>query len=677
MTTSRLLLLSCLFAGACSEDPVEDTGTVVPDVTFVDTDGDTIMDQHEADPSAEAPEPADSGDVVDSEPSYLTDDADEDGTPNYLDEDSDGDGISDQIESGDADPYSFPFDSDFDRLPDFLDLDADGNCIPDADEGRADDDGDGIGAFADIDDDDDGISDYWEIGADCGTPDSDGDGTPDYQDIDSDGDGIGDAYEAGTSDYNGEPADTDGDGTYDYLDDDSDGDGFSDADEGKSGGPKKEPRDTDGDGVYDFADTDSDGDGIDDSQEANYGTDPYSEDSDGDGYTDGAEISAGTDPTDSGSVIEGVYVEVGEREEIEEAFTFELNIQMGDVAFLLDTTCSMSGTINAMKSEYASIVSSVAAILPDAEYGVATFDDYNWQTGGTGSGQDRPFILLQEITGNTTAVQSSLSGIGLHNGNDLPESSLEALYQGITGDGYDQNCNGNYDSTTDVLPYISHAGDAFGGSSSQSHTSGSSGTLGGFGFRDFAMPVLVYATDAELRDPSKGSPAPGGCLQDAGSNHVASAANNFGAYIIGVAVSNRTLATQMTSLANSTNSLADLDGDGAADDPLVFDWSSSSSAFRTTIVGAIEDLVSSVRFSEISLEIEGDDHGFVVDIDPATYSLSGAVTGEIVDFTLLFRGTVAEVEEDQIHKLTLNVIGDGVVLLDSQDIYVVVPGSSY
>ncbi len=671
MANVHFASLACLVLAGCSGNTDVDTGEPEPDITFVDTDGDSIMDQHEADPNGAI----DTG----GEPNYLTDDADEDGEPNYLDTDSDGDGIEDSIEAGDADPYSYPLDSDFDRVPDFLDLDADGNCIPDAEEGREDQDGDGIGAFADIDDDDDGISDFWEIGEACEAPDSDGDGTPDYQDEDSDGDGIADRYEAGTSDYNGEPADTDGDGIYDYLDSDSDNDGFPDRMESGVDTLEEEPRDTDGDGMYDFADTDSDGDGIDDEEEDKYGTSPYSDDSDGDGFTDGAEISAGTDPNDAGSIITGVYVEVGEREELEEVFTFTLDIQMGDVAFLLDTTCSMSGTLNAMKSEYSSIVSSIAAALPDAQYGVATFDDYNYA--GYGSGNDRPFILEQQVTSDTATIQTKLNSLSTHNGNDLPESTLEAIYQAVTGTGYDQNCNGRFDSSTDVKPFLASGSDPFGGSGGQAGTTSGSGIQGGMGFRAYAMPIVVYATDAELRDPDRaGVGSPNGCPQDAGSSAVISATNSFGAYLIGVSVNPTSWSSnisQMETLANATSSLADLNGDGIVNEELVFEWSGSSVSFRNTVTSAIEDLISSVRFSEINLDIEGDDNGFVVDIEPDTYELTGAVTGEVVDFTLLFRGTVAETEEDQIHKLTLNVFGDGTVLLDTQDIYVVVPGTSY
>ncbi len=637
-----------------------------PEIEYPDEDGDTIMDFHEGFFSNMYQDTGEDLEDVDT---------DGDDTPDYLDLDSDDDGIPDEVEAGDDDVLTLPLDSDGDGEYDFRDEDSDDNCLDDEDEGDDDPDDDGIGDYADHDNDGDGILDTYEIGRDCAEVDTDGDGTPDYLDEDSDGDGVADIYEAGTSEFDTEPADTDGDGTPDYLDEDSDGDGFTDTYE--SGG--SEPRDTDGDGLYDFQDTDSDGDGLTDDEERDvYGTDPYDSNTDGDANPDGAEVSAGTDPNDPFSEIDGLYVEVNERTETEEVFEFTLDIQMGDIAFLLDTTGSMSSTLSAMKNEYSAIVSTLSSQIPDAEYGVATFDDYNH--GSYGSGQDKPFILQQEITSDVGQVQSALSGIGLHGGGDGPESGMEALYQGLTGVGYDQSCNGSYDSADDVKPFIGSASDPFNGSAGGAQTGlySGGGDLGGFGFRAYALPVLVYATDNQLRDADGGFGTPGGCPGDAGNSDVSMAARDLGAYLIGVSVSGSTPVTQMNQLADDTSSYADTDGDGLADDRLVFTWnSSSSSQFRSTVTDAIDDLVQSVVFSEIELEIEGDTHGFVVDIDPATYTLSGAATGQVIDFTLTFRGTVAEVEDDQFYSLTLNVLGDGTTLLDSQEIFVLVPGTSY
>lgn len=672
MSSSRYALLTLLLVGCDGGDAGKDDGdtgsaSVVGEVSVDDADGDTIIDIHEGEA-----------------------DSDGDGTANYMDEDSDGDTIKDFIEAGDNDPLTLPIDSDGDGIDDYLDSDSDNNCISDADEkrptgdGPVDTDGDGIRDYADVDNDGDGILDVDEIGEGCAGLDSDGDGDQDYMDLDSDGDGIYDIYEAGNSEFDPDVADTDGDGTPDYLDSDSDNDGISDSVESgiiEIGG---EPRDTDGDGVYDFADTDSDGDALSDWDEVNtYGTDPYDPDSDGDGYSDGGEITAGTDPLDVGSVVDGVYVEVPERTNTEEVFEFTLEIEMGDIAFLIDTTGSMGGTISAMKSEYSAIVSALTTALPDAQYAVGTYDDYAYGGYGYSSSGDKPFYMLQQVTDNTSAVQSALTGIGTHYGGDGPESSMEALYQGASGVGYDQNCNSGYNSDTDVLPFLADASDPFGGTGGQhfSSTSSGGGLNGGFGFRDYALPVLVYATDYDLRDPDNGYGAPGGCPGDAGESDVVAALSDVGAYVIGIQVGSYTTTpyNQMLQLAAASGSYADTDGDGAADDPLAFKWTGSgSSTFRTTIVDAIGDLVSSIRFERVSLDIEGDSWGFVTGVEPEYFTdIDPAGGSQVLNFTLNFRGVIAATTEDQLYRLTLSVIGDDSVLLDTKDIIVLVPGSSY
>lgn len=645
------------------------TGDVL---SWSDADHDNIIDLDEGyvDPNAAS---EDTAAVTTSA------DTDGDGTEDYLDEDSDNDGIPDITEAGDTDIQTLPWDSDNDGIADFRDLDSDGNCILDGEEAGDDLDTDGLLPFSDLDDDGDGILDVIEIGAECARPDHDQDGTADFQDLDSDGDGVGDKWEAGTSPWDTNPRDADGDGTADYLDDDSDGDGMSDAAEAGVNNPATEPADTDGDGIYDFADVDSDGDGITDQEEAGRGLDPYNQDSDGDGYTDGAEDAAGTNPLDSGSVIDGLYVSVPERTNVEQTFEFTLSVERGDVIFLLDTTGSMSTTLNGVSTQFNTILSSLAATLPDAAYGVATHDDYAY--GGYGSaGLDKPFWLNQQVTTDTSRVQGILSALRVHSGADTPESSMEALYQTLTGAGYDQDCDGRYDTNTDLVPFLASGSDPFGGAGGQGYSSTVPGTGmgGGVGFRDYSLPVIVYATDAQMRDPeTRGgwSGTPGGCPGDAGASDVVAAAAAAGARLIGVSVGGTAPVAQMEALADATNSLADTDGDGRANDRLVFQWSGSSSVLRDTIVHAIEDLVTSVQFNYVTLQVDGDTHGFVIGVDPEEYTLSSEVSGQVLDFTLTFRGAVPAAAEDQVYHLALNVLGDGTVLLDTLDIYVVVPGN--
>ena len=169
---------------------------------------------------------------------------------------------------------------------------------------------------------------------------------------------------------------------------------------------------------------------------------------------------------------------------------------------------------------------------------------------------------------------------------------------------------------------------------------------------------------------------------DAGFSDVVDSLADLGGYVIGVDVGGGNPTPQMEPLAEATGSIADTNGDGIADDLLVFEWSpyggSGSMDFRETVISAIEDLVNSIRFSKVELQVEGDEWGFVTHIDPPFYDNIDPSSGiDVLDFTLNFRGVVAATTEDQLYSLTLNVVGDGTILLDTLDIIVVVPGTAY
>jgi hypothetical protein len=609
-------------------------------------------------------------------------DFDGDGIPDWLDDDSDNDGILDSVEAGDEYTGSDPIDTDGDGIPDFLDLDSDGDGIPDSAEAGPDPasprdtDGDGVPDYIDLDTDGDGIGDAVEWGDGMLPVDSDGDGIPDYVDRDSDGDGVGDKWESGTTDPTVEPRDSDGDGVPDYLDDDSDGDGISDSEEGDVPGPMAEPRDTDGDGLYDFADADSDGDGLEDGDELASGTDPFDPDTDGDGASDGLEVVAGTSPTDPTSTTTDYIILESHGPKVEFSRTFTLTVSQVDVAFVVDTTGSMGSTVSAVSSEFSTIVSELATVIPDAEYGSATFDDYAYGGYGYTSSGDKPFILRKQITSDIGAVQSTLLSTPLHYGGDGPESGMEGVYQAASGAGYDQNCDGSYDSGTDVAPFMSSPSDPFGGSiESYSSSVPGGGTIGGFGFRDFALPIIFYVTDNAMRDPEAGYGTPGGCPLDAGKSDVISAVNDIGARLIGMGVGGAS-SGQMNELADGTSSFADTDGDGSVDDRLVFSWSSSSSGFRTTIVNAIQDLVHSVEFSTVEMIAPDDAWGFVRSIDPMSYSGVTVTSGDEVtlEFTVELQAMLPPAWDDRVFYLELLVVGDGAVSLGIVELLIVVPG---
>jgi hypothetical protein len=688
----RTLLPLCLalaVAGCAPQAPTVDPDPTPTDPQGIqnDQDGDLILDVHEG------------GFAVDGVmPDWQTADADGDGVPNFKDLDSDGDGIPDRLEAGDDDIFTMPVDSDGDRIPDFLDDDSDGNCIPDAAEAGAiigealDSDADGVPDFADLDNDGDGIDDIYELAANpygdldgCDITDTNLDGVPDLYDTDSDGDCVLDMYEAGTSSFSRVPVDTDRNGIPDFRDLDSDGDSIPDSVE--LGAPcYGVPRDTDGDGIPDFQDTDSDGDGLSDWEEVNvYGTDPYDPDTDGDGFLDGAEVSAGTDPLDPASIIDGLYVVVRERTVTEESFTFYLRIQRGDIAFITDTTCSMGGTLNAVKNTFAKTLDELTATFDDVAGAAAYFDDYAFGSMGS-RGIDKPFGFIIGTTTDFARVETAVRTMSLHSGADGPESAIEAYYQGASGAGYDQNCNRTFDSAEDVKPFIADSSDPFRGTGGEHYDPSTPGigVRGGFGFREFSLPIILLATDNLMRHPSASGShraTPGGCPIDADMSDVATALADIGGYVITVDVTPGSYSwgpgPEARALARLTNSMADLNGDGIKEE-LVINLSQSSAgfeaAFAEKIVTTVDQLVSSLKFAKLELQVAGDEYGFVTNIRPAYYSDIDTSDPELeFPFTLTFRGAVAGIGSDQTFLLKLLVIGDGGTLLDTMDIIVVVP----
>jgi hypothetical protein len=641
LVTCSLTALGC---GGFDPGPLDDDDVFGDDddaISWPDADGDSISD-------------ADEG----------SDDADGDGIPNDQDLDSDNDGISDADEAGDSDPGTPPVDSDGDGIPDFLDDDSDGNGIPDAIEGGGDADGDGVPDSSDLDNDGDGIPDVVELGGDPSNPvDSDGDGTPDWLDEDSDGDHVPDSVEGAD--------DPDGDGIPSYLDLDSDGDGIADVDE--AGSDPTNPPDSDGDGYYDFEDADSDNDGIGDGDESAYGTSVTQRDSDGDGFSDLAEITAGSNPNDASSVISGFYAELSARVGTTLEVPFTPEILMADVLFLLDTTCSMQDVLDDVRDNFSQVVTGLS--IPSVAYGVAEFDDYAMMPFGNTSWGDRPYRLLQQVTGNTTLVQSALNGLGIRDGEDWPESGMEALFQAATGLGYDQSCNGSYQWDADVPPFLAGPSDAFGGSTSGVYLSAFPGQRGGAGFRDGAVPVIVYATDAEIRDPDIGYSAPASCSNPAGNSDVISAVNTLGGKLIGVAVAGNTPpgadnpVAAMNNLANQTGSLADLDGNGFPE-PLVYQGTSGATV--ANIIAGIGALAQSGEF-DLSLVVDDAPYGFVQSINPVIYT--DVPVGTEVTFEVTLLPSVPLATSDQVFIFAMQVLADGGAVLAQWDLVIVVlPG---
>ncbi len=144
----------------------------------------------EPEPSCASPDT--DGDLITDEVERAWD-VDGDTVPNDEDLDSDGDTILDMHEAGDLDCDSEPVDYDGDTLYDFLDTDSDQDGIldgveagdEDLDTRPVDSDGWGHGDFRDTDSDNDGLGDEQEteLGTDPTLADTDGDGYDDMQEM--------------------------------------------------------------------------------------------------------------------------------------------------------------------------------------------------------------------------------------------------------------------------------------------------------------------------------------------------------------------------------------------------------------------------------------------------------------------------------------------------------------
>lgn len=96
-----------------------------------------------------------------------------------------------------------------------------------------------------------------------------------------------------------------------------------------------------------------------------------------------------------------------------------------DVLFITDTTGSMTGGIDALKTEFNTVISSLNA-LGSIATGTAQYKDM------TGAGDAFDYQLNQDITTTNSQTQTAISGYTASGGGDTPEQGLNALQQGAT-----------------------------------------------------------------------------------------------------------------------------------------------------------------------------------------------------------------------------------------------------
>lgn len=697
---------------ACAVSPPDSDMDGVYDFVDTDANGDGIADSAQAGPSpgqpgGETTPPADclQGGGRGIEQRAVSGwtchpfDTDGDGTPDYADTDADGDRIANTVEIAPGGATA-PTDTDMDGTPDWRDIDSDGDTVADRAEGSNDRDGDGAGNWRDLDSDGDS-----PMGSDVNTDAREaGDGDPATAPVECPRE-----LNVRTLDVS-MPAP---DGIPDFLDSDSDNDGLSDREEAEAGTDRCNP--------------DSDGDGQLDSAEVAWCR----------GHTRtgcGSDASVRIPDTDYYLILpfDGPTVnrELEFGSNLRVADVFFLTDTTGSMGGPLSNVRASIATPRT------GLIDSITAIIPDTYFGVSHYDDF--PTGGFGGTTDRALWPVCPGPPGTTgcirnsgitvqppsmsaAVQATVNAITLGGGSDGPESQVEALYQTITGEGlYDR-------SRTDAC-----MGDPGRSPCWVAPNACVDGARGMPCFRGGALPIVIHFTDADFHNGARDESVPGSGPSNPYSginpaphtlDDVISAYNRASGRIInlnaassirceGMRPSSRTAGRpcyDFRVLAEGTSSV-DLDGT-----PLVFDLPGGgavvSPAFVSSVVGAVNTIATRVPFDINTLTRNDPSNPAGVDatrfirrrtpscqIAPANdrcwtepmdvahrdavartdlSTFYRVVPGTRVRFTIFFQNDVfvGDPLSSSLFRAYIDVVGDGVTVLDTREVYILVPAS--
>jgi hypothetical protein len=151
---------------------------------------------------------------------------------------------------------------------------------------------------------------------------------------------------------------------------------------------------------------------------------------------------------------------------------FDPKIRQVDVAFSMDTTASMSGSIrNLTTALKGSMFGDLKNAIPDVGLAVVDFKDFPF--GGYGGTGDFPVKVWQKVTTNLSAAKSAVQKYDASGGGDGPEAQIPAMFHILTG----QKVSWPTGSVAAVEPTPGH--------------------WGAVDFRPGAVPVVVNITDID------------------------------------------------------------------------------------------------------------------------------------------------------------------------------------
>jgi hypothetical protein len=353
-----------------------------------------------------------------------------------------------------------------------------------------------------------------------------------------------------------------------------------------------------------------------------------------------------------------------------------------DVHFSVDTTGSFGAEIDAMQRDLDErLIPEIRARVADAAFGVSRFEDFPEAPFGDPS--DSPFELLSPVTTDIATVRAGVGALDrpLGSGGDIPEAGFEALFQIASGEGL-SSADGDW-----IPPYAGSG-------------------LGGVGFRAGALHAIVHITDAPSHVPADYMGVVPGTH---GEGDVARALAALPAFLLG-AVGSSLARDPLRDLVVGTGAVIPPVGgvcptglNGASRPPeggqcpLIFDIASDGTGLSDAILDAITGLVETLSYGEVTAEFDTDRLGFIesfeatssttlpgvdaptrrdsVPMDGVFDTFEDVHGGTELTFTLGLRNVLLmEQDHEQVFRITIRVVGDGVVLIE-ETIRVIVPAA--
>ncbi len=407
-------------------------------------------------------------------------------------------------------------------------------------------------------------------------------------------------------------------------------------------------------------------------------------DSDGDGVADAVETAAGTDPSDGAESprTRGDFFFVvpyqAAPEPSRDTLVFGTAIQRADVHFMIDTSISMQRYIDTVRASLTgTIIPGITAAIPDVWLGVGQFDVC--PNAGYSPGTCRGVAMDATSTGDAGSVTDAL-GTLTADCQPVHEPYAQAAWLWATGD-------------TSRFPGMSAR-------------SCPPGTVGLGCVRGDALPILVVIGDEPFAESYRsrwGSCDAGACedclaFPDESAIISAFAAMHGRLVVLGPTGSS----SEWAPIVRATGAV---DASGA---PLIFPDAGETS-IDGAVVDAIARLASSTPLSVTARAVDLDDDGVDATVfidriepnvaggvadrrDPSRVCVGGLATfdsdgdgardgfdslapGTEVCFDIVPRrnDTVPPREEPRIFRARVEVVGDGVTVLDSRTVYFLVP----